>query len=232
MDIKPLSIKLVRQEPQSDDCLRACAYMVFKYFKEEVTKDEVWKNIHVYKKHSGLFGGYLQDLGVYAIRKGYKTTIYHYGYKKWNEDVAKAMKTGKKTIAALTAFKKEQEDWIKNKELGKDVRFLKKGGIFKFQPPQTTTIDSILKKRLPVIALVQGCDLYKSPKENYVHTIVVIGRKGGKYIIKDPYMAIEEISEKDLIFDISRGGWMMSLFPLRKKKTLKAPSAKQTKLKF
>src|SRR3972149_3448207 len=54
MDIASLNISLVRQEPKSDDCLRCCAQMIFSYFKDPISKDEIWKKLHVYKKHSGL----------------------------------------------------------------------------------------------------------------------------------------------------------------------------------
>ena len=232
-DIAPLKISLVRQDPQSDDCLRACAQMVFAYFKEPITKEEIWKRLHVYKKHSGLRGGYTWDLGRLAIRKGYDPLIMHYDWHWWTKNTVGANSKGKKSlIAALKELKKQKLDWAQKKEVAKEVKYAKAGGKYKIILPSTETIDSYLSARIPVIINVRSEDLYKNPNENYAHSIVVVGKEGINYILRDPYLALEKISSEELKYAWSRtGGWMMVLIPNpTKRQAVKTPKATQRKL--
>jgi ABC-type bacteriocin/lantibiotic exporter with double-glycine peptidase domain len=234
MDIAPLSIPLVRQDPDSDDCLRACALMVFRYFKEPVTKEEVWKNLHVYKKHSGLRGGYLQDFGTYAMKKGFKPAIYHYDWSWWNKDaIDNSQKTNKSLISSLRNLKKEKTDWSDKKNIQKDIDFARKGGIFKTNLPNLFDLDSYLKQRIPVILSVKAEWFYKNPKENYSHSIVVVGKIGDDYILRDPYLAINRMNKLELEYSwVANGAWMLVIVPGKKKKKTISPKIKQTKLRF
>ncbi len=193
--------------------------MVFSYFKEPITKEEIWKRLHVYKKHSGLRGSYLWDLGRYAIKRDYKALIYHYDWHWWNKSVVEAnTRSNKSLISALNSINKEKDDWAQKKEVIKDIRYVKSGGKYKFEIPKSDIIDDFLMKRIPVILNVRSEDYYKNPKENYAHSIVVIGKKADEYILRDPYLAVNKMKEDDLIYACIRtGGWMMILIPQPKK---------------
>ena len=135
MDITPLEIELVRQKPGSDDGLRACALMILNHYGDPLTKEELWKKLHIYKKHSGLKGGYIQDLGRFAQKRGYKTKIHHYDWSWWNESIQEAIKKGKKsTTKALNVLKNEKKDWPDKKIIKKEISYLRKKGSFEFYP--------------------------------------------------------------------------------------------------
>lgn len=231
MDIAPPPIKLVRQDPDSDDCLRACALMVFRYFKEPITKDEVWKNLHVYKKHSGLFGGYLSDLGKIANKKGYKTIVFHYATHRWSKDALEATGKGKKVLVKKLKEIKKNSSWPAKKRLNKSISYLKTGGQYKVVFPKLSSIDNYLMQRIPVIISVRAENFYQNPKAVHSHYILVIGKKSGKYVIRDPYLAVNLIDENELLYAWMRnGGWMMVLLPPKRKP--KAPKVKQQRLKL
>ena len=231
MDITPLDIELVRQDPHSNDCLRACALMVFKYFDDSTEKSDIWKKLHVYKKHSGLSGGYFSDLGILAISKNYNVTISHYATHWWNKDVLQAAKKGDKALIKTLKELKKQKDWAGKKEIAKSISYIKRGGKYKIAYPKLETINELLIHRLPVIMNVQAENLYQEPKEKYSHSVVVTGKKSDKYIIRDPYLAVEEVDKDELYYAwVRNGGWMIVLYP--KEKIEKRPSVKQPKLIF
>lgn len=210
MDIKPLPIKLIRQDPKSDDCLRCCALMVFKYFDDPIAQEELWKKLHAYKKHSGLCGGYPQDLGRLALKKKYQFTIFHYDFHWWDKQTAEqSKKTRPAFVKSLKALKKKKTEWRDKKLVDKEIKFVEEGGKYKFQIPKLTAIDYYLQKQIPVFLSVCAQDLYKNPQENYHHIILVVGKAGNEYLIKDPYLSIESILDEDLLNAwVRNGGWM------------------------
>lgn len=229
MDTSPLDIKLVRQQPDSDDCLRCCAKMVFSFFNDSITKGKLWKKLHVYRKHSGLDGGYYSDLGRLAIKRGYKVIIYHNSWHWWNEETAEASKKGKKPLLkALKNLIKDKKSWSDKKILRKEIECVKSGGKFKFEIPSQITIDSYLQKQIPITISVRGEDLYHNPKDNFRHAVVIVGKQGNIYQIKDPYLALDELNQEELIYAWARnGGWAIAIFP-----TKKIPKVKQNELGF
>ena len=229
MDITPLEIELVRQKPGSDDCLRACALMIFNHYGDSITKEEVWKKLHVYKKHSGLKGGYIQDLGYLVQKMGYKSSIKHYDWSWWNENIQIALKKGKKsTKKALTALKTEKEHWAEKKMIKKEINYLKKKGAFDFSIPKLIDIDAFLMRKIPVIVLVNAEFYYHQPKIDINQFILLVGKKDGKYITKDPLYATEKIEENELHYSWGKaGGWMIAIKPKTKPHQMK-----QSQLRF
>jgi ABC-type bacteriocin/lantibiotic exporter with double-glycine peptidase domain len=236
MDIAPLSIPLVRQDPDSDDCLRACALMVFRYFKEPVTKEEVWKNLHVYKKHSGLRGGLLTDFGRLALKRKYNCEIRHYDWKWWNSEVKQSSSKGKHLISSLRKLRKVKDDWSLKKVVGKEIKFIKNGGVIKMTIPSFDYLDNLLTRRLPVILTVSANDFYQNPnldKMHDNHAVVITGKEKNKYLIKDPLYAVNRLNKNDLQFAWFRaGGCSAAIYPKKEKKKTKSPKIKQTKLRF
>lgn len=218
MDIAPLPIKLVRQDADSDDCLRCCTLMVLQYFDKVITKEEVWRKLHVYKKHSGLHGGYLTDLGKMALARNYKVSIHHGNWRWWDKATVEAAKKSKATLLkALKQLRQAKKTWGEKKEVSKEINFVNRGGQFHFEIPKLETINGYLYQGCPVILLVCAQELYQNPKEHYIHALVVTGRKGNHYFLKDPYLAIEEISAENLFYAWARAsGWLLTIQPLSK----------------
>lgn len=147
------------------------------------------------------------DLGKLALEKGYKPTIYLYGWNWWDEKTTKALKGGKRVfIKALQNLKRKKKEWKDKKIINKEVAFLKKGGSFKFEHPTLDIIDSYLQKNLPIIIAIRAEHLYRSPKENYPHSIVVVGKDTNDYLIKDPYLALEKVKQEELLYAWTRNG--------------------------
>lgn len=227
MDIDLLPIELVRQHPKSDDCLRACGLMILKYFDDSVSKSEVWKRLHVYKKHSGLWGGYLTDLGMFVAKKDYKSVIYHHDWHWWDEETVNTSEKGEELTKALKILKKEKREWAHKKLIAKEIKYLNSGGKLIFQKPGFEIINYYLQKKIPVILSVRGEDIYKNPKEDFNHALVIAGKSGKNYIVKDSYQGLEKIeTERLMVAWIRAGGWMMVIEPTAAKKV------KQEKLMF
>lgn len=218
MDIAPLPVKLIRQDPSSDDCLRCCALMVFNYYSDPISKEQLWHQLHVYKKHSGLSGGYVQDLGKLALTKGYQSLIYHNDWQWWPKETGEAVK--KSDLSLLTSLKlllKKKKKWQDKKIVRKEIGFLKKGGKFSFELPKLAIIDNYLLREIPVIALVRGEELYQDPESNYSHAILVVGKRANIYLIRDPHWALEEIEADHLQYAWARqGGWLLAIYPDQK----------------
>ncbi len=229
MDITPLNISLVRQQPGSDDCLRACTLMLFRFNNEKITKKEIWKKLHVYKKHSGLSGIYLTDVGRLVLQKGHKVTIHHNDWQCWDEaTMNESKKRSSSFINALKSLKKAKKKWADKKIIDKEIAFVRAGGKFKIQLPKLENIDFHLYRKTPVLLLVRGQHLYHSPKQDYNQGILVIGKKLNKYLIRDPFLAIKELEQDELYLAWARtGGWMLTVIPKEEKSKIS-----QAKLSF
>lgn len=216
MDIAPLPIKLVRQKPHGDDCHKCTTEMVFNFYNDHETAKKVWSFLHTYKKHSGLEGVFCQDVGKFALSRGYKVIISHNDWGWWDEDTVKASKKGKlRLIKALKKLKKEKKAWSDKKIIDKEIVFVKKGGIFNFEIPRFENIESCLLQKIPVFLIVRGEFLFRSPDAKYNHSILVIGKKANKYLIRDPLYAIESIDKDELYIAWAKtGGWMMVVEPI------------------
>jgi len=215
MNIKSLPIKLVRQDPGSDDCLRCCALMVLQYFDQKISKDEVWKKLHVYQKHSGLEGAFFTDLGKLALSKNYHASISHGDWHWWDKLTVEALRKTKSTfIKALKNLRQAKSDWAERKIINKEINFVRKGGKFHFSLPRLEIIDNLLNRKIPPILAVRAEDLYHDPKNNHTATIVVTGKENGKYFIKDPYWAVDGVSSEELYTAwVRNGGWLLAIEP-------------------
>ena len=215
MDIASLDIKLIRQRPGSDDCLRACGLMAFKYYNDQITKIFLWNKLHVYKKHSGLIGSYVQDLGIITLKRGYKSVIAHNDWQWWTQDVVDQVQKGPKGLkSSLSTLEKEKKEWSDKKIIKKEIKFSELGGKLKFEIPKLSTLDRLLISKIPIIIIVSSDDFYHQPIKGYCHTILIQGKTGDNYHILDPLYATSKISSDELLYAWSRaGGWRISFIP-------------------
>ena len=227
MDTTPLDIELVRQSPSSDACVKACTQMVLNYYEYSYKKRDLKKRIHSYKKHSGLLGTYIQDVGLYLLTKGFKAEISHYDWRWWSEEQQEAYSQSKKQLIKSLEDLKNEKEWGKDRVVGKEIKFLERGGVIKFEMPALINIDVSLSKNIPPILLVQAEYFYHQPKDDCNHAILVIGKKNNEYIIRDPLYAVDKIVDQELFYSWARsGGWMLTFPPKEKRK------AKQEQLIF
>lgn len=207
-----LKVSLVKQNPKSDDCLRCCMLMLMNYLGDEITKEEVWKKLIVYPKKSGMHGAYFTDVGVIAIKRGLKATIYHSDFTWWDKDSLHVMSDSKKILKTLTSLKKTKKKKGHAKIIEKEINFAKRGGKFEFAFPNLDNIDKYLRRKTPVIISVNGATLNEDIKQDFLHAIVVTGKRKGKYFINDPFRDNQEVSSDKLLAAWARhGGWMLVL---------------------
>jgi len=220
MEITPFDIGLVRQSSSSDGCIKACTQMVLNYYEYRYKKKDIKGGIHTYKKHSGLLGTYLQDVGAYLLKKGFKPEITHYDWHWWGEDQKDAIEGGKKQLLKSLVDLQSEKDWAEKRVVKKDIAFVEKGGNFKFTMPQLVNIDASLVKKIPVILLVNAEYFYHRPHTEINHAVLVIGKKGNDYIIRDPLYALDKINEDELYYAWAKsGGWMLTFPPKEKKRS-------------
>lgn len=224
----PSEIKLIRQTPKSDDSLRCCAQMIFHFFGESLKKEIIWKRLHSYRKFSGLEGSFLTDLGLLSIKLGFKPIIYHFDWHWWNKTSFDAdKKSNKALITTLKELKKDKGLWADKKIIDKEIKFLEKEGKIISEVPRTELIDNYLIQNIPVILNICPQDFYQSSKEDYRHSILVVGKKENLYLIKDPLMGLEEIDKEQLLVSwIRNGAWMLVILPKTTLKNIKQPELK------
>lgn len=213
METTPFDIELVRQK-SGDSCVKACVQMVLNYYGFVYKKKDIKAKIHTYKKHSGLKGAYLPDVGVYLLKMGFKPYISHYDWGWWGEDQEEAADDGKRQLIRSLDELKQKKGWAKQRIVDKEIKFLEKGGLIKFTMPSKLNIDSHLMKKIPPLLLVQTEYFYHKPGKAANHSILIIGKKGGTYIIRDPLYAVDKINEDELYYAWAKsGGWMLTLPP-------------------
>ena len=157
------------------------------------------------------------------IKNGYKVTYFLYDWHSWDkETVSKSAKNNKSLFKTLGKLKSQKVSWVQKRLIQKEFNFAKSGGDFKFVIPSSNIIDKFLLNKIPVIVQVWAQDLYQDPKEDYRQAIIVTGKKDDKYLVKDPYLALEAISENELIHaSIKNGGRVMVIEPSEKNVKLK-----------
>jgi len=194
--------------------------MLLNFLGDDISQEEVWRKLHVYKKHSGLYGTYLSDVGSLALSRGHQATIIHNDWHWWDKQTMAAAGKGRSpTVKALRILKQKKKEWGDEKQIDKEIRFAKKGGAYQIQLPKLSAVDTYLQQNLPVILAVRSEELYHDPEETYTHFILVVGKKDNTYLIRDPYLAIEKIEGDELTYAWARqGGWMLVVHPKAQEK--------------
>lgn len=193
--------------------------MLGNYWDADISQRKIDKALHVYRNHSGLTGAFIQDLGILLINKGFEVTIHHYDWNWWNKETQEGYKKGpKQLLGALKLLKSEKTKWAYKKIVDKEIRFVKLGGKFDFTLPSAQALDSLLAQQIPPVVLVQAEFLYHQPKEEYTHSIIVLGKENQNYLINDPLYAVTQVPQEELFLAwIRAGAWMLSAKPLKQK---------------
>ena len=149
----------IHSQPDETSCGPTCLHAVYQYYNDNLSLNSVIHEVS-HLEEGGTLGALL---GVHALNRGYKTTIYSYNLQVFDP----------------TWFKKDPEYIInrlqKQSQFKKDrklqtashayIEFLQSGGILKFEDLRTSIIRKYLKKNHPIIAGLSATYLYKSARE-------------------------------------------------------------------
>lgn len=165
------------QQATSNSCGLAALRMILDYYGERVTEKELKKEVSM---HS--FGTFSTDLGVIALKRGYKVTSYAFHLSilgflelpfgtKITEKVLKRIKVKAKDKMTFNSWK----------------NYLKAGGELVWDNPRISLIDNYLKKKAPCLISVNTAALGDYWKRwNNGHYLVVTGFEKEKISVLDP----------------------------------------------
>ncbi len=202
----------ILEQPDDQTCGPTSLHAVYQYFNYNIELAQLIRDIH-FLEEGGTLAVYL---GIDALKRGFNATLYSYNLKifdpSWDgleppELIAKLRKQlrykkGKKFTEATKAY----------------IRFLKMGGIIKFDNLTYGLLTSILQQNIPVLAGLSATYLYKSKREFIDHKdrtklddikgepvghfVVLGGIKDKKVMVADPYK--QNPFSNDHIYEVSK----------------------------
>lgn len=151
----------IKKQPDDTSCGPTCLHSIYNYYGNNMPLDDVIKKVRKLKD-----GGTLATLlGIDALKKGYKATIYTYNIQ----------------IFDPTWFNHKKVDLIKklhqqmNKKPAKKklifasnaaIEFLRLGGHYRFQELTQSLIRKYLKKDTPILTGLSATYLYRTSRED------------------------------------------------------------------
>ncbi len=185
--------------PQPDDstCGPTCLHAVYRYFGDDINLTRVISEMHYLEE-----GGTLAvQLACHALERGYRAKIFTYNLQifdpTWFEPGA-------------PDIKERLKNQMKHKKGGKlstatrsYLRFLKLGGILKFEDLTTGLIRKYLNRQIPILTGLSATFLYRSAREFGAdseyddirgepagHFVVLCGydRNERNVLVADPYI--------------------------------------------
>ncbi len=159
--------------------------MVMEYFGDKVSFNELLKHVKVYKR----LGTWIADDGKIALKYGYKVFFSHHNSKLLNKETENLTE---KDVNKLEKYLKEikggkyKKPSLKKGEIKKDIEFIQAGGKFSTKVPPLSTIDKYLKKKIPVIVVLNNKSWKGEPDNESNHCVVVVGKEKNHYMINNP----------------------------------------------
>ncbi len=186
-----LPIPYFKQE-RKNSCGLAVLRMVFKYYDEDVTEKTFLKDIKLRS-----YGTLLTDLGIIALKRGYKVTIH-----TLHLPLIAPLLLPFETSITENHLKKIQPRKTDNDTLSSFKKFIKLGGTLIWETPRIKNIEKYLIKKIPVIINYNTAatgDYFKNWDNG--HYLVVNGFNGTSVAVLDPDKGggAYEISSEELL---------------------------------
>lgn len=153
-----ISLKILPQ-PDNTSCGPTCLQAVYSYYGENISLEDVRQNI----KELDTGGTLAVVLGLDALKKGYKVTIYSYNLVVFDPTWFKL--SSAEIIQKLKKQIKAKSDPKLVYTSTKYIEFLERGGIIKFVDLTPSIIKRYLNKKTPIITALSATYLYRSPRE-------------------------------------------------------------------
>ncbi|MDT8448044.1 MAG: peptidase-C39 like family protein [bacterium] len=190
-----INLRIARQ-PDDISCGPTCLHSIYNWFGDDIPLSEVIRQTPMLRG-----GGTLAaNLGYHALTRGYQATIYSYNPilfdPSWNGLEAEEM------INKLERQQRLKEGSQLASSTKANIRFLRAGGLVRFDDLTPQLLLSHLSEPVPILAGLSATYLYKSKRENPVtneyddikgepagHFVVLSGfdRERGSLQITDPY---------------------------------------------
>ncbi len=188
-----LNIKDIRQEEGSVECGLVVLDMLYSFYKENKTMDDLRKEISTVE-----VGTFSPQLGLNLINNRFEVEIITSNpllVEKKDKELNQE-ELLKKFEYKLSSYKTRDDNYA-----GIDyfIKFMKAGGKLKIKIPELADIKSELDSERPVITFLSNASLYNvniaeklgKPFSYTFHAVLVVGIDGSNIIINDPYWGEE-----------------------------------------
>lgn len=211
-----LRVPYFKQEKMT--CVPSSLQQVLAYYGKKAELKDMLKLFPMYED-----GTYEPYAGLYAMKLGFKPTLFFYNLKYMDPTW---LKLGKKQFLKKlkTAIKISHKKDIK-RCLKSLIEYIQAGGKIKFQIPSRNLLIKYLKKNVPIMISLYSTILHNKKRYDFKkdkpseygeltgHMVVIGGFKNGKFFVIDPsskYGGRYWVEENKLIFSwLFYGGWTL-----------------------
>ncbi len=184
------------QQPDATTCGPTCLHAIYRYYHDEIRLDDIISQV---RSLDG--GGTLATmLGIHALRRGYRATIYTYNINVFDPTWFSKRADLIAKLQAQMAAKADNRGLITSSKSA--IQFIQEGGTFKFKNPSTRMFHKYLNAGRLLIAGLSATYLYGSARDIQEtnesddvqgvpsgHFVVLCGidKRERKVIVADPY---------------------------------------------
>jgi hypothetical protein len=176
-----LSLKIVGQ-PTDTTCGPTCLHALYQYHTDSIPLDRVIEEVPMLES-----GGTLGVmLGIHALKRGYKATIYTYNLEMFDPSW---FKEGINLLEKLQAQKKAKKKEKFQNAAKAYIEFVQLGGRVKMTDLNAQLIRKYLKKNIPILTGLSATYLYNEmreiPETNKPNDL--LGRPSGHFVVLNGY---------------------------------------------
>jgi hypothetical protein len=181
--------------PQPDDttCGPTCLQAVYNYYEDDIVLKQVINEVEQFETG----GTQAVLLGIHALKRGYKATIYTYNLHVFDPSwFAKGVSLLGKLRLQLAA-RTDERIIFSTKSY---IRFLEAGGKIKYKELSPRLIKSFLAKKKPILTGLSATYLYNSQREIGETNVYddIVGEPGGHFVVVHGY---DKLTRKALLAD-------------------------------
>lgn len=194
---KSLTLEILRQ-PDDETCGPTCLHAVYRYLGREEDLDHLVSEVK--RVRSG--GTLAPYLGVHALERGYRATIYTYNLEIFDPTWFPSSRGELDTLLREQAQAKASGPLLQATEAYRE--FLQRGGLVRYEELGPELIRRFLARRLPIMTGLSATYLYGTARERLDagrwihdsirgapagHFVVVHGydRESDSVLVADPY---------------------------------------------
>lgn len=160
----------INTQPNDETCGATCLHAIYKYYDLEIPLEDIILNV----KRSRSGGTLAAFLGLHALERGFKATIYINNVDifdpTWFTASGDAQKDILTKLDQQLAFN-EHEDIIQSTMAYQD--YIKKGGVVRFRTLNSRLLKSYFDRNIPILTGLSATYLYRCKRELFVNGVSV-----------------------------------------------------------